>query len=536
QVLIAAAVCTKNGKVILSRQFVEMTKARIEGLLAAFPKLMTAGKQHTYVETDSVRYVYQPMEKLYMLLITTKASNILEDLETLRLFSKVIPEYSHSLDEKEIVENAFNLIFAFDEIVALGYRESVNLAQIKTFVEMDSHEEKVYQAVRQTQEREARQKMREKAKELQRQRMEASKRGGPSLGGRSGGFSADSFGSSGISSSSGGGVGGGSSGGMGGITSIDLDSSKSKVAPKPTSRNALKLGGKSKDVDSFVDQLKSEGEKIANLAPAAPAGSSSAAASASAAAAKAISADIHRESVHLKIEDKLVVRLGRDGGVQQFENSGLLTLRITDEAYGRILLKLSPNHTQGLQLQTHPNVDKELFKSRNTIGLKNLGKPFPLNTDVGVLKWRFVSQDESAIPLTINCWPSDNGEGGCDVNIEYELEAQQLELQDVAIVIPLPMNVQPSVAEYDGTYNYDSRKHVLQWHIPIIDAANKSGSMEFSCSASIPGDFFPLQVSFVSKTPYAGIAAEDVVQVDGEAAGVKYSCESILFVEKYEIV
>jgi coatomer subunit delta len=152
---------------IVSRQFVEMTKARIEGLLAAFPKLMSTGKQHTFVETESVRYVYQPLEKLYMLLITTKASNILEDLETLRLFSRVvislfvsvrhhihifspqIPEYCRAMDEGEIAENAFNLIFAFDEIVALGYRESVNLAQIRTFVEMDSHEEKVYQAVRQ---------------------------------------------------------------------------------------------------------------------------------------------------------------------------------------------------------------------------------------------------------------------------------------------------------------------------------------------------------------------------------------------------
>lgn len=30
---------------------------------------------------------------------------------------------------------------------------------------------------------------------------------------------------------------------------------------------AMKLGGKSKDVDSFVDQLKSEGENVANDAP-----------------------------------------------------------------------------------------------------------------------------------------------------------------------------------------------------------------------------------------------------------------------------
>lgn len=158
------------------------------------------------------------------------------------------------MEEKEIVENAFSLIFAFDEIVALGYRESVNLSQIKTFVEMDSHEEKVYQAVRQTQEREAKMKMREKAKELQRQRMEATKKGFTGRG--FSGISETGFGSS----SSGGGISNTSSSMQ---SSIDI---KPAAAAKPAPvRNAMKLGGKNKDVDSFVDQLKSEGEKISSL-------------------------------------------------------------------------------------------------------------------------------------------------------------------------------------------------------------------------------------------------------------------------------
>ena len=73
----------KNTTAVISRQFRDMSRAPIESLLASFPKLIPTGTQHTSVETADVRYVYQPLEDLYILLITNKASNILQDIETL---------------------------------------------------------------------------------------------------------------------------------------------------------------------------------------------------------------------------------------------------------------------------------------------------------------------------------------------------------------------------------------------------------------------------------------------------------------------
>lgn len=105
-------------------------------------------------------------------------------------------------------------------------------------------------------------------------------------------------------------------------------------------------------------------------------------------------------SVHLRVEDKMNLRVGREGGIQLFELYGLLTLKIADEKFGRIKIQLENNASKGIQLQTHPNVDKELFKTSGQIGLKNPAKPFPINTDVGVLKWRYQTQEDSAIPLT----------------------------------------------------------------------------------------------------------------------------------------
>lgn len=52
-----------------------------------------------------------------------------------------VPEFCRVLEEKEVLKNAFDLIFAFDEAIAMGYKERVNLQQIKHFMTMESNDE-----------------------------------------------------------------------------------------------------------------------------------------------------------------------------------------------------------------------------------------------------------------------------------------------------------------------------------------------------------------------------------------------------------
>jgi hypothetical protein len=132
---------------VLSRSFRDIPRSRIEALLASFPKLADGGTQHTTVEQDNVRYVYQPLDELYMVLITNKQSNILQDIDSLHLFAQVVSSLCKSLDEREILRNAFELLSAFDEIINNGFRENLSLGQIKTFLEMESHEERIQEII-----------------------------------------------------------------------------------------------------------------------------------------------------------------------------------------------------------------------------------------------------------------------------------------------------------------------------------------------------------------------------------------------------
>ncbi|KAI0778833.1 hypothetical protein BD413DRAFT_685354 [Trametes elegans] len=530
-VVLAASICTKGGKAVISRQFREMSRARIESLLASFPKLIPTGTQHTSVETSDVRYVYQPLEDLYIVLITNKASNILQDIETLHLFARVVSDMCRSAEQRDIVKNGFELLGAFDEIVSLGYREQVNLMQVRNVLEMESHEEKIQEIIARNKEAEAKEELKRRAKQLEMQRREQQRRaaaGGPPGGGYLGG-------------------------GISGYSPVPQREYTSPApvrtaSPAPSSLRApafkgsgMKLGSKRTQQSALLDALGGEAllsEDMSTPGTPAVAHTPDPIPVAAPADERGSLPPVHAEGVHVIIREYLSLELVREGGLNNLELRGDMNLKISDAASTRVKLALAPapaSYGPELQFKQHPKVERFASNRDRVVALKDASRSFPVDQPLAVLKWRYSGRDETYVPLSINCWPTPSNDGTCDVNIEYELEAEHISLHDVVISIPLPDGSYPTVSSHSGEWALNPSSHSLDWTIPLINSEERSGSLEFSVGGDDTGAFFPVRVQFIGEGSIAGVHLASVKRVD-DGEEVPFSEDATVTVENYTVV
>lgn len=251
--------------------------------------------------------------------------------------------------------------------------------------------------------------------------------------------------------------------------------------PKPAAGKGPSKGmqlGKSKKGADILQSLAKEGELVDLETPVKATGSSAPVMSSS-------------DPVSLVIEEKLTVLLNKQGGCENLEVQGTLSLVVSNDDDALIRVSVTSGSNKTFQFKTHPNIDKAAYTSSNILGLKDPSRPFPLKSELGILKWRMQAKDDSLVPITINCWPSISG-GQTYVNIEYE-STSDFDLQDVTIAIPLPGGA-PSVNQVDGEWRYDSKRNALLWTLDLIDDTNRSGSMEFVVTAADPDSFYPVEV------------------------------------------
>lgn len=544
----------------MSRSFRDISKDRITALLANFPSLLSnSGSQSTTVEDEAVRYVYLPLEELYVVLLTNKHSNILQDIDTLHLFVSVVTNLMRNVDEKEVFDNAFEILSAFDEVISLGYKEKLTLSQVQAFLEMDSHEEKIQEIIERNKELEATEERRRRAKEIQRKElarrnMESLQQNSlyknpNSLSGLEGGYSfqggpAPSYEAPKVES--------------------DLLAQEPLTTRKPTSLggSGLQLGKKSGKVahpDHLSQPLLTTNTPFAGAplvsdlvrpgssAPA-PGGLAEAAASSPAPA----QSKPHNDGILITVNEKVTAELSREGSITSSEVKGDLQLRINDPelAHSKIILKT--NSKGGIQYKTHPNVDRNVFNSLSIIGLKDKAKSFPSNDQsLGVLRWRVTdNNDNSLVPIVLTAWVSVN-DGVADVTLEYEIpqlyvdsHPTQESIDGVKVLVPIALHDVQLKDDSETIASYDVTPIGVVFTLALIPLTESQGTFEFSIPADEEDSLFPMQVKFditrsegISEADLAfgQVLVVDVVSADDDENSLPFSLHLNVASESFTI-
>ena len=139
-VALSLVICTKRAKIIFARQFVEMTRIQLEEYIVQFSRNIDSFKEITQFESESVRYIFIPIEEFFLILITSNNSNVIEDSNILKLVYRLLQDICGVITTESILDNAFEIMMGLDDIVTLGYRNEVNLMQLKQYIKQKEME------------------------------------------------------------------------------------------------------------------------------------------------------------------------------------------------------------------------------------------------------------------------------------------------------------------------------------------------------------------------------------------------------------
>ncbi|SCU82852.1 LAFA_0D00408g1_1 [Lachancea sp. 'fantastica'] len=542
-VVIAVSIITRQGKPLLSRQFRDISKDRVTELLSNFQGLVSStSSQHTFVEDEHVRYVYKPFDDYYIILITNRQSNIIQDLDTLKLFAQSMNSYLSSFDEQEIFENAFEILGSFDEVITMGHKENLSLTQINTYLSMESHEEKIQEIIERNKEFEAAEERKRRAKEISRREHER-KMGIPSTNG----LDAMRFQTSNDPNLS---------------NAYSSYYSQASAAAQQSYYQTKQKNATPADVPVNVQSdvpvgggrgLKLGGGRRSGLSASASQLQKPARQSTSATSSLQVEEPEKpaNNGILISVKEVISAQISREGNVESSELKGSLELRVNDQelAHARISLPAQIDaKDKSFQFKTHPNIDKNLFLNSGVIGLRDQKKAFPFNDQsLAVLRWRKVgaADDAALAPLRISTWvsPSATDQGLYDVTFELET-AQDYEedLDDVRVAIPIyteNVRINEDFNDMNAAIGSIDDENGIIIKIDTIKAGT-TGAVSLTLEAEYEDAFFPVSVAFSNYRAHKSFTGMGVGQVissqEEDGAQLPFDITASLKSEEYSVV
>ena len=525
-VVLSAAVMTnpanKSGKVLLARQYVDMTRIRVEGLLAALPRLMTPGQQHTFIETESVRYLYQPFEGMLLVLVTNKGSNIVEDLETLRLMGILLTELvplgqdmgeGAKRTEVEVVKTAFEIMFAFDELLSTGYRNNVNVDSVLTTLEMKSTQEELANAAALEAINRANKIRKEKEKELKKKR-ERERRDREEGGGGGGGGGGDHFQDDYRAAAE-------SAPAVEAPSAFEAPAAPAAAAAPAGQRRlggGMAIGkpkkGKKDTLSAVLDEDNIKAPEVRTPQAGASAGGAGAASGEASAVAAA----------EVALKEHISCSFDEEGNLLELPKvKGSLSMTIPNKEHGLFEVAFNPTKIdrRNFELRPNPKLDGGVFEREGTLRPKAESKPFNVGQNVPLLKWGLRPGANFEVPLTLSVWGDED-----QILVQYELSDSSKTFVNATIRIPVPEGAAGTVDEVDVCH-YNAEESCFVWEVPRIDAANPQAGVSITWHDAVNvSDVSPLNIEFQSPSPLSGL---DVCDVTPTGPGAEWYRKRPLF-------
>ena len=169
--ILSTIICTLSGRLLFCRQnpppyIPPMTKRDIYNHMVSFIRNYNPKSQTTLIENESYRYVYLPLNShsIYLVIITSNTSNIISDMNVLKLSHRAIIDICKNVTENSIIEKGIDIVMSLDEIVFNGLQYSKNIYDVKTKVNMIKFDIKEIKEIQREQ--------REKEREIMKKQME----------------------------------------------------------------------------------------------------------------------------------------------------------------------------------------------------------------------------------------------------------------------------------------------------------------------------------------------------------------------------
>lgn len=288
------------------------------------------------------------------------------------------------------MKKAFDLILSFDDVITHGHRESVTMAQLEAYLEMDSTDEKMFKKMQLIREAEAKEIAKKQQREIAKRKLDPafkeSSAGGPVKSISSSDYQANlGLGPAQIGASSTGGQGSSQVPAKATPTPAWMEETQAQTRKAPG--KGMQLGKPKKQNELMKDLQK---EKLFTKPQEAF--------SEEVKAEQPLTVNPLLENVVIEVEEKVNCSLNRDGEINKFEVKGIIFITVNDPKKNNPAAQLSFQSVKGFTFKPHPELEKQKWNKSKIICAADQDSGFPAQTRLDAVRYNYRSKDEADIP------------------------------------------------------------------------------------------------------------------------------------------